>query len=130
MRILEVGAGTGATTAARLEHIPTTPLQYRFTGVSRFFIKRAARQFAQHPSIAFDLLDIDRPPVEQGFEARSFDIIVAANVLHNSKHIDQEQSLQSIDKIAVLLKAERGQLWINHDSAQSATIPHAPQYLQ
>src|SRR5882724_439690 len=47
-----------------------------------------------------------------------------------SFNFNQEQSLQSIDKIGALLKAERGQLWINHDSAQSATIPHAPQYLQ
>jgi glyoxylase-like metal-dependent hydrolase (beta-lactamase superfamily II) len=47
-----------------------------------------------------------------------------------SFNFNQEQSLQSIDKIAALLKAERGQLWINHDSAQSATIPHAPQYVQ
>jgi N-acyl homoserine lactone hydrolase len=47
-----------------------------------------------------------------------------------SFNFNQEQSLQSIDKVAALLKAERGQLWINHDSAQSATIPHAPQYVQ
>lgn len=47
-----------------------------------------------------------------------------------SFNFNQEQSLQSIDKVAALLKAEHGQLWINHDSAQSATIPHAPQYVQ
>ena len=47
-----------------------------------------------------------------------------------SFNFNPEQSLQSIDKVAALLKAERGQLWINHDSAQSATIPHAPQYVQ
>jgi N-acyl homoserine lactone hydrolase len=47
-----------------------------------------------------------------------------------SFNFNQEQSLQSIDKVAALLKAERGQLWINHDSAQSATIPHAPQYVE
>ena len=47
-----------------------------------------------------------------------------------SFNFNQEQSLQSIDKVAALLKAERRQLWINHDSAQSATIPHAPQYVE
>ncbi len=47
-----------------------------------------------------------------------------------SFNFNQEQSLQSIDKVAALLKAERGQLWINHDSAQNATVPHAPQYVQ
>ena len=32
-----------------------------------------------------------------------------------------------IDRI---VKAERGQLWINHDAAQNATIAHAPKFYQ
>jgi len=47
-----------------------------------------------------------------------------------SFNFDRDQSLQSIDKVAAILKSERAQLWINHDSAQSATILHAPQYVQ
>ena len=47
-----------------------------------------------------------------------------------SFNFNQEQSLQSIDKVAAILKSEHAQLWINHDSAQTATIAHAPQYLQ
>jgi len=43
-----------------------------------------------------------------------------------SFNFDRDQSLQSIDKVAAILKSERAQLWINHDSAQSATILHAP----
>jgi len=89
IRILELGAGTGATTAAILASLPTTELHYRFTDVSRFFIRRAVRQFAQHPYVAYDCLDIDRPAAEQGFSERPFDIIVAANVLHTAKHIDR-----------------------------------------
>jgi N-acyl homoserine lactone hydrolase len=41
-----------------------------------------------------------------------------------------EQSKQSMDKIDALMKSERAQLWINHDSAQSATIAHAPQFIE
>ena len=108
MRILEVGAGTGATTTAILASLPTTELHYRFTDVSRFFIKRAARQFAQHPYVAYDCLDIDRPAPEQGFGERSFDIIVGANVLHTAKHIDQTlkhvQDLLSDDGILVAIE--------------------------
>jgi len=47
-----------------------------------------------------------------------------------SFNFDRDQSLQSIDKVAAILKSEHAQLWINHDSAQSATISHAPQYVQ
>ena len=41
-----------------------------------------------------------------------------------------EQSLQSMDKIAGVLQSEHAQLWINHDAAQSATLPHAPQFIE
>jgi N-acyl homoserine lactone hydrolase len=41
-----------------------------------------------------------------------------------------EQSRQSMDKIDAIVKAEHAQLWINHDSAQSATIAHAPQFFE
>jgi len=88
LRVLEVGAGTGATTAAILADLPSTRVEYRFTDVSRFFLKRAAREFASHPYVTYELLDIDRHPLEQGFATDSFDVIVAANVLHTAKHID------------------------------------------
>jgi glyoxylase-like metal-dependent hydrolase (beta-lactamase superfamily II) len=45
-------------------------------------------------------------------------------------NFNKEQTLASMERVAALLKSERAQLWINHDSAQSATIPHAPQYLE
>jgi len=41
-----------------------------------------------------------------------------------------EQTRQSMDKIDAILKAEHAQLWINHDAKQSATIPHAPLFVQ
>ena len=88
MRILELGAGTGATTAALLAVLPGQ-YQYHFTDISRFFLRRGARQLREHANLVYELLDIDRPGTEQGFERRSFDIIVAANVLHTSKYVDR-----------------------------------------
>jgi N-acyl homoserine lactone hydrolase len=41
-----------------------------------------------------------------------------------------EQSRASMDKIEALMKAENAQLWINHDSAQSVTLRHEPQYYE
>jgi hypothetical protein len=32
-----------------------------------------------------------------------------------------------MEKVAAVLARERAELWINHDKAQSATIPKAPQ---
>jgi glyoxylase-like metal-dependent hydrolase (beta-lactamase superfamily II) len=45
-------------------------------------------------------------------------------------NFDAAQSRQSMDKIDAIVAAERAQLWINHDAKQSATIPHAPQFVQ
>jgi glyoxylase-like metal-dependent hydrolase (beta-lactamase superfamily II) len=45
-------------------------------------------------------------------------------------NFNAEQSRQSMDKIDALLKSEHAQLWINHDSAQSATLAHAPQFIE
>jgi glyoxylase-like metal-dependent hydrolase (beta-lactamase superfamily II) len=45
-------------------------------------------------------------------------------------NFDREQSLQSMEKLDRIVKAERAQLWINHDAKQNATIAHAPQFIQ
>jgi glyoxylase-like metal-dependent hydrolase (beta-lactamase superfamily II) len=64
-------------------------------------------------------------------------IVLSGDLVHFRENFDQrrapafnfnrEQSLASIDRIAALLKSENAQLWINHDSLQDATLPHAPQ---
>jgi len=45
-------------------------------------------------------------------------------------NFNAEQSRQSMDKIDAVLKAEHARLWINHDAHQSATIVHAPQFIE
>ena len=96
IRILEVGAGTGATSAAILPGLPRNA-RYCFTDVSRFFLKRAARQFVGFGHLQYALFDIDRPPAEQGLEGQSFDVIVGANALHTAQYLDRTlQYLQSL----------------------------------
>jgi glyoxylase-like metal-dependent hydrolase (beta-lactamase superfamily II) len=43
-----------------------------------------------------------------------------------SRNFNKEQTAQSMEKVAALLAKENAELWINHDKAQSATIPKAP----
>ncbi len=45
-------------------------------------------------------------------------------------NFDVEQSKQSIDKLAAVVRVEHAQLWINHDAEQNATIPHAPAFVE
>ncbi len=63
-------------------------------------------------------------------------VLLSADVVHNRDNFanrrvpvfnaDQRASVASMDKADAVLRAERGKFWINHDTAQSATLPHAP----
>jgi glyoxylase-like metal-dependent hydrolase (beta-lactamase superfamily II) len=47
-----------------------------------------------------------------------------------ARNFNKEQSAQSMERVAALLSSEHAELWINHDKAQSASIPKAPEALQ
>lgn len=82
LRVLEIGAGTGATTCQVLAHLPAGRCEYVFSDVSPLFLDRAAQRFAEHPFVRYQLFDIDRAPQQQGLQPQSFDLILASNVLH------------------------------------------------
>jgi SAM-dependent methyltransferase/NAD(P)-dependent dehydrogenase (short-subunit alcohol dehydrogenase family)/acyl carrier protein len=91
LRILEIGAGTGSTTAYVLEQLKDLPgpgIEYTFTDVSPLFLKRAAEKFGNPSYMRFKLFDAGADPQAQGFEAGSFDIVVGANVLHATPNLD------------------------------------------
>ncbi|KAG8160939.1 hypothetical protein KVR01_009203 [Diaporthe batatas] len=86
--ILELGAGTGASTSAVLDTIGNHFGSYTFTDVSLAFFPEAQKRFAAHVhKMIFKKLDIGQPFEEQGFDTPSYDVIIAANVLHVSEDI-------------------------------------------
>lgn len=85
MRVLEIGAGTGGTTAVALDLLKDpsdlqTFSSYTFTDLSHGFLKAAEDRFKSVRNITYKILDISKDPLEQGFEPASFDLIIAANV--------------------------------------------------
>ncbi|EDU45986.1 fatty acid synthase S-acetyltransferase [Pyrenophora tritici-repentis Pt-1C-BFP] len=87
MRILEVGAGTGGTTANILRALTSSYGErlysvYTYTDVSSGFMAAAKERFSSHAAIEYAVLDVTKDPAEQGFQLGSFDLIIAANVLH------------------------------------------------
>jgi acyl transferase domain-containing protein/NADPH:quinone reductase-like Zn-dependent oxidoreductase/SAM-dependent methyltransferase/acyl carrier protein/NADP-dependent 3-hydroxy acid dehydrogenase YdfG len=87
LRILEVGAGTGSTTAWLLPRVPADRTTYTYTDISGGFFPRARNRFAGHRFVDYRTLDLNRDPAEQGFTAASFDLVIAANVLHATTDI-------------------------------------------
>jgi acyl transferase domain-containing protein/acyl-CoA synthetase (AMP-forming)/AMP-acid ligase II/NADPH:quinone reductase-like Zn-dependent oxidoreductase/thioesterase domain-containing protein/acyl carrier protein/SAM-dependent methyltransferase/short-subunit dehydrogenase len=82
LRVLEVGAGTGATTAHVLPHLAPQRAELVFTDISPLFLRRAAETFGDRSNITFRPLDLNAHPSTQGFAYGAFDLIVASNVLH------------------------------------------------
>ncbi len=105
LRVLEVGAGTGSATAATLPGLPARQFDYTFTDISAgFFTEAEARLEGHDAPIEYRVLDIESDPAAQGFAAHSYDLVVAANVLHATRDLGQ-----SLDHCRQLL-APSGQL--------------------
>ncbi|MEL6135940.1 MAG: SDR family NAD(P)-dependent oxidoreductase [Cyanobacteria bacterium J06626_23] len=88
LKILEIGAGTGGTTAHLLPSLSQRAVDYWFTDVSPRFTTTAQERFEDFSCVNYALLDIEKSPFEQGFKAE-FDIVIAANVLHATADIHQ-----------------------------------------
>jgi aspyridone synthetase (hybrid polyketide synthase/nonribosomal peptide synthetase) len=90
MKILEIGAGTGGTTSFVLDRVGNAYGTYTFTDVSAGFFSNAKSKFGTHAAqLKFEVLDIEKDPLQQGFQEGSYDIIVAAAVLHATRDIRQ-----------------------------------------
>ena len=98
MRILEIGAGTGGTTAAVLDAIGNAYSSYTYTDISVGFFGKAAARFASHASrMVFKTFNIEFDPLSQGFEDTSYDIVIAANVLHATSQL--KPTLQRVRRL-------------------------------
>lgn len=83
LRVLELGAGTGATTADLLPALPDA--DYLFTDLSPLFLRDAAARFT-HPGLRFRVVDFAEPLAAQ-LDERDFDLVVAVNTAHNAPDV-------------------------------------------
>ena len=90
LRVLEVGAGTGGTTAAVLAELPEGRTGYTYTDISAGFFATAEARFGDAGAdMDYRVLDIEREPSAQGFDAHGHDIVLAANVLHATRDLGE-----------------------------------------
>lgn len=97
LRVLEVGGGTGGTTASILPVLPSTGVEYWFTDLSLHFFARAETSFARYPFVRYAQFDLDDSPPAQGIPTEYFDLVIAANSVHATRDLDRSiQNLRSL----------------------------------
>lgn len=99
IRILEIGTGRGSSARDILTDLTLPGGQIRcskYTLTAAGFIS-AKDQRKLFPNMEYATLDVTQDPLEQGFEACQYDLVVATNVLHTTKNI--QGSLVNIKKL-------------------------------
>ena len=89
LRLLEVGGGIAGTSTELIPELAEFEPDYHFTDVSEFFLGEARRTFADYPWVRYGRFDINADADAQGLRPNSVDVILCANVLHNSRNADE-----------------------------------------
>ncbi len=118
LRVIEVGAGTGSATASVLPELPEGQFDYMYTDISAGFFAEAESRFGDGGGcIEYRPLNIENDPVAQGFDAHAYDLIIASNVLHATRYLDETLghclTLLSPSGQMVALENLRGQGWMD-----------------
>ncbi|GJN81831.1 type I iterative polyketide synthase [Purpureocillium lilacinum] len=101
LRVLEIGAGTGGSTANILQQL--TPdgkklySKYTYTDISSGFFVAAKERFAAFSNMEYATLDISKDLAEQGFDGRKYDLILATNVIHATRSLNE--SLRNVREL-------------------------------
>jgi hybrid polyketide synthase/nonribosomal peptide synthetase ACE1 len=90
MRIFEVGAGTGGSTRAILPALGDAFSSYTFTDLSAGFFERANDRFINYSDrMVYATYNMEVPPVDQGYEEGTYDVVLASNALHATGKIEE-----------------------------------------
>jgi acyl transferase domain-containing protein len=105
LRVLEVGAGTGSSTAQVLDalapiaeddgvSIASSVSHYMYTDISAAFFEQARQKFQPYTNIMeYRVLDAEQDTAKQeSFQVGSYDLIVAQNVVHTTTDLTKTLS--------------------------------------
>jgi len=99
LHVMEVGAGTAATTGAVLDALDEQLAAYHFTDVSTFFLAEARQRFGAEGRMTYGIFDINQPVDYSAHPAQGYDLVVAAQVIHDASHV-----VRSLRRIGSLMK--------------------------
>lgn len=117
LRVLEIGAGTGGATMAVLDVLPKERSHYVFTDNAAMLLDGAQSLLGDLGCVEICHFDINRELQPQGFMPGSFDLIVAANVVHATPDIAATlaklQSLLAPGGVLAMIEITRHPRWLD-----------------
>jgi acyl transferase domain-containing protein/SAM-dependent methyltransferase len=117
LQVLELGAGTGGTTAAVLPALDPDRTEYTFTDVGPLFLTRAEERFEKFPFIRYRTFNLELDLEPQGFMPGRYDIVIAANVLHATRDLSavlrRAHELLAPGGLLVALEATEHPIWLD-----------------
>jgi len=117
LRVLEIGGGTGGTTAAVLPSLDAHGTEYLFTDIGSWFLARAQQRFVAFPFVRYERLDIEAELPEERSGGLPFDIVLASNVLHATR--DLSVTLRNVEQrlapggLLVAIETTDHPLWLD-----------------
>ncbi|WP_160000189.1 SDR family NAD(P)-dependent oxidoreductase, partial [Roseomonas sp. 18066] len=142
LRILEIGAGTGASTAPALDALDAAGLtaDYLCTELSPGLLAPLRAALGERPGLRLAVLDITRPPGPQGVAPGQADLVIASDVLHATPEIATSLAQAAAllrpggllllnettrrDDLATLTFGLLDGWWLSRDTHRR--LPHAP----
>ena len=119
LRVLEVGGGEGRLTEVVLSELRGHDVDYCFTDLGKSFTVGARNRAHERGDtfMRFRVLDISRPPTDQGFDLESFDLVLAFNVVHATRDVCESlcnlNGLLAPGGAIALLESTEPQRWVD-----------------
>jgi ubiquinone/menaquinone biosynthesis C-methylase UbiE len=109
INILEIGAGTGATTKVVLNELGKSleKVQYYYTDLSDWFLEFGKNKFRDYPYIKYFEANLEKELLGHGLNQGAMNIVIGTNVLHATSNV--RKSLRNIKEVL----HEQGVLIIN-----------------
>ncbi|KAI9035960.1 non-reducing polyketide synthase pyr2 [Aspergillus affinis] len=93
MKILEVGAGTGAATRLVLDQVARDYHSYTYTDMTSASFEEVQETFGAHSDrFIYETLDLEKDVSEQDFSENSYDLVIASNVVHATSSFSASMS--------------------------------------
>ncbi|KAJ5131411.1 Type I Iterative Polyketide synthase (PKS) [Penicillium bovifimosum] len=87
IRILEMGSGTGGTTAKLVSLLArlNVPVTYTVTDLSPSLVAAARKRFKEYPFMEYRVLDIEKPPTAELLQSQH--LVIATNCVHATHNL-------------------------------------------